>query len=696
MGGLLWTNGFLLTALASLAIPILIHLLIRQRIKTVKFSTLRFFLPQDEKKRRRISHWLLLFLRLALLTLIVLAFARPFRPLARETQSAPQRLPRQVVFVVDLSASMRIREGSLTRWEKARRQLLESLGQLGPDDKAALITASEKVEVLSPLDTPAKVMTLAEKLEPTWETANLADAIREAATLLPPTAEETSPLIHVLTDLQSASARHLAQLTLSSRISLNITGVISQPAENMSLTQVTLKGAQRKTAWVNLSNPDTKPHSQVRVSLHVDGTPSSTRTLDVAASTNLLVELSLPQLKPGWHECLVQLNPADAWPDDNVYYRSLYVPAPRRIATLENHELDHLWQEHCYFLSRALGSTPPAEADGARYLIQKDYLYAFAGKLLKSQAQAAIIPSLPTIPGDLPGVLNEYVKKGGGLVFFAGQGFDAAAYARAFGDLLPVAPSHVDTYPAQDDDAWRLGDFDKESPLFSLFAGTGNGDLTLPEFRQRVVCEPLPGSEVLARYQDGVPFAVEKRVGHARVLFINTSADTSWSDWPKRKTFLPWIHALMDYATQRQSGESVLADWHKTVSRQATLPLGAGTDADSSLILIGPGDRRETLTLPEDGKLTGVSLPQPGLYRLMDEATGEKARLAVNLPAEESDPTFLTVENAQNTIVRIQEPPREGVMSHLLGPPQRTEYWRLLLLAALVLLICEPLLANRT
>ena len=69
-----------LVALAGLAIPVLLHLTQREKKQIVHFPSLMFVrrIPYQSVRRRKIHNWLLLFVRLAALALIILAFARPF------------------------------------------------------------------------------------------------------------------------------------------------------------------------------------------------------------------------------------------------------------------------------------------------------------------------------------------------------------------------------------------------------------------------------------------------------------------------------------------------------------------------------------------------------------------------------------------------------------------------------------------
>src|SRR3984957_18561309 len=99
----------MLGALAALAIPIIIHLMFRQRARTVDLGTLQFLkiVLRDNARRRRLKRWLLLALRMVSVALIAFLFARPYM-LAIE----PAPADRLVVMLLDQSASMGLRGGN--------------------------------------------------------------------------------------------------------------------------------------------------------------------------------------------------------------------------------------------------------------------------------------------------------------------------------------------------------------------------------------------------------------------------------------------------------------------------------------------------------------------------------------------------------------------------------------------------------
>ena len=145
MGRLLFTNIGLLAGLAALAIPIVIHLLLKRKKQRLRFSTIQFFQKQDQQstKNRKLRNLLLLAVRLLLLALLVLAFARPYLPQNQIGPAAGKR--RQVIFVVDRSASMQANGTDGLRWERAKEAIQKILSGLKPEDRAALVDTDQTV-----------------------------------------------------------------------------------------------------------------------------------------------------------------------------------------------------------------------------------------------------------------------------------------------------------------------------------------------------------------------------------------------------------------------------------------------------------------------------------------------------------------------------------------------------------------------
>src|SRR5918992_2191879 len=131
-------------ALAALAVPVLIHLIQREKKHVVAFPSLMFVrrIPYQSVRRRRIHNWALLILRLTALALIVAAFARPF--LWRTTPAGGAGSgAREVVILVDQSYSMAYGD----RWGRAQAAARHAIDALGPSDRATLVFFSSRADV---------------------------------------------------------------------------------------------------------------------------------------------------------------------------------------------------------------------------------------------------------------------------------------------------------------------------------------------------------------------------------------------------------------------------------------------------------------------------------------------------------------------------------------------------------------------
>src|SRR3954469_20131452 len=105
---------------ALAAIPVIIHLVMRQTPKHVVFPALRLIHQRHRRstKRLRVRNWLLLLARMALVALMALALARP----ALNSQGAlgDSEVPSAVGLVFDTSLSMGYAVGGKTRLDEAK------------------------------------------------------------------------------------------------------------------------------------------------------------------------------------------------------------------------------------------------------------------------------------------------------------------------------------------------------------------------------------------------------------------------------------------------------------------------------------------------------------------------------------------------------------------------------------------------
>src|SRR5581483_7607830 len=137
-------HPLLLGGLVLVGLPVLLHLIMRQRPKHLIFPAFRFLKLQlrTTQRKLRLRHLLLLALRMLLIALMCLALARPRLFSDRIPGFADGQLA-VVVLVLDTSASMEYAVAGKSRLEEAKSRALELLDELGEASRIAVIDSAE-------------------------------------------------------------------------------------------------------------------------------------------------------------------------------------------------------------------------------------------------------------------------------------------------------------------------------------------------------------------------------------------------------------------------------------------------------------------------------------------------------------------------------------------------------------------------
>src|SRR5437764_5778457 len=115
-------NAGLAAGAALAALPVILHLFMRQTPKHVVFPALRLVRERHKrsKKKLRVKNWLLLLARMALLALMALALARP--RIVSEASVGDQEIPTALGLVFDTSLSMGYKPRDKTLLDEAKER----------------------------------------------------------------------------------------------------------------------------------------------------------------------------------------------------------------------------------------------------------------------------------------------------------------------------------------------------------------------------------------------------------------------------------------------------------------------------------------------------------------------------------------------------------------------------------------------
>lgn len=135
----------LASGLAAVAIPILIHLLLRRRRRPVRWAAMRFLIEahRNRRRRRRIEQILLLIARCLLVAMLAVAIARPV------FDDGSRRAATTLVIIIDNSLTSSITdETGEAALDAHKRRAIEQIDRLSParGDRVAVISAASPPE----------------------------------------------------------------------------------------------------------------------------------------------------------------------------------------------------------------------------------------------------------------------------------------------------------------------------------------------------------------------------------------------------------------------------------------------------------------------------------------------------------------------------------------------------------------------
>jgi len=671
-----------LAGLGALAIPVLVHLIQRERKRVVEFPSLMFVrrIPYQSVRRRRIRHWGLLALRLAAIALIVAAFARPFWPQGAAATVAASGA-REVVILLDHSASM----GYGDHWQRAQDAARAAVRGLGAGDRATLVLFAKNAEE-SMRATPDKV-----RLESAISTAKVtAGATRYGPAIkLGESILARSPVTRreaiLISDFQKSGWSGSEEARFPEGMTLTTVPVGGKDTANLSVPSVSFgrtafSGQERITVNAGLSNKGDAELKNVKVTLDVDGHEIESKAATIPAHASSSVTFTQFTLSGPNVRGAVRAG-TDALPADNVFNFVLNPSEPVSIAIVDNGSSDA-----SLFIAKALaiGTTPVFQIESTTV--------ARATPATFEKRTVVILNDAVFPPAAAGGVLKKFVERGGGLLVVAGE---HTTWPNGEAELFPgKLGAPVNRMSGR---SGTLGYLDYSHPVFEVFKAPRSGDFSGAHMFEYRALEPGPSDRVIARYDDGAGAAVERKVGAGRVIVWAATLDDTWTDIAVKPIFLPLVQQLTRYLAHYEQPQS----WY-TVGQ--VLDLNARGRNKPDRVVVTPSGQRLSHGMSGEGMPSDsgvLELNEQGVYeiRTTGASSARPEAFAVNLDPAESD---LTPMDPQELVAFVTghaaaETPEPSAAQEMTREEaeRRQSLWWYLLMGGLLLLGTETAIANR-
>jgi hypothetical protein len=136
----------------------------------------------------------------------------------------------------------------------------------------------------------------------------------------------------------------------------------------------------------------------------------------------------------------------------------------------------------------------------------------------------------------------------------------------------------------------RFQSWDKDHPIFRQLSDPQQGDLRRMAFRKISRVKPAADAKILASVNGGKPLLLEKALGRGTVLLFATAADREWGDWPQARLYVPLMHQIVGYLTDRLPENQRVRS--EIAGPGADMP--PGVTSDKNMITVRNIDARES------------------------------------------------------------------------------------------------------
>ena len=552
-----------LGALAALAIPIIVHLMFRMRIRRVDLGTVRFLreVLQKNARRKRLKRFSLLALRLACIALLAALFARPY--FIKRGVGTADRL---VAVLIDRSASMELRSGRERLIDQAVDQARTIVEESDSNTRIELAFFDHTVRPVGADEASgeANYQVTRSLLAPeaTFCATDFGAAFSWARDICVKAGRADKEL-HVFTDFQRSGLdwSEVAAMPDDVRVELHDLGrdaINNVAVTSAAVTRTLLRPGTPAAVNVTVSNNGPFPVKDVPLRLYLRSerrTYTREQKVSIAAGDLVPFKFEIAGLEAGLWQGQVEIEVEDELRFDNRRFLALQAAPPWNVLIVDGQPHESPVLSETYFLEAALRLAPPGETYAntpfAPTVVAESQ---FAAQQL-SDYQILILANVKDVSNAAAKRLGDFVAAGGGLVIFTGEHVNSTGYRSL--EPIGLSPGRLVGIKDAHDLPWRAQAWDEGHSIFAPFNDPQHGNLRRLAFHAYTQIEPSERASVLASFRGGDPLLLEVTKGEGRAIWFTSSCDRQWSDWPRSRLYLPLVHQMLGHLTGLNQGGPV-------------------------------------------------------------------------------------------------------------------------------------------
>jgi hypothetical protein len=686
--------GYLLGLLFA-ATPIIIYILLRRRKQEIPWGA-SYLLRLTLASRRKSSLWkqyLVLAMRCAILALIAWLIAEPFKGANEESMvPALPANPMHRVILVDHSASMSVTDKDGSRKGRMRLVLNALLGSQRHADRTSLIpliSPEDPVLLAEGKQTPEAIEGIIRIFDPREGTLQLRRSLSRTVSSLTQTPDAVSE-VYLLSDFPGELSSELQKIGwfaeavkgMNIRVAaVNMTKGESPP--NIGLLSLTL-GSDLVirhipvTLYATMANYSSR-EAMARFEVNGEGVQAATKLVELLPGEEKKISLDVTFTRGGVQSLTASVSPSRL-PSSSSASLSIEVKDELNIWLLvdpaDPTKADAL--DEAEFLRRA------TSAGESPLRIEEIELVKLSVDIPDS-VDVILVAGPRVITPAVQKPLSRFVRRGGGLVIFMSPKADTSFYNPNLSDLMPAKLLELARGKVSPENFWSAkARTTNELTLLTEFNGGDNGEVEAARFYNYRRSEPKEDAEVLFELEDGQPLLIHRATGRGHTYLFTSSLGISWSSMPVRRTYIPFLHRLLNMAARGrgfvrnlQPGETFVSRW----------------PSSGTVTLISPDQKASNLETEDANSIAFVvatGMQQRGLYTIHKDDARQSFTITGNPP--EADLRSLEPEEMKKLGDLLGSPiyPDWSSAVQALGPSHESDrLWPWLLLAVLAIYAIE-------
>lgn len=680
-------------ALAAAAIPLLIHLLNRRKIKRIPFSTVQFLKRLEKKQMRnlRIRQLLLLLLRTLIILLLVTAFARPTLQSGAGGILA-ERSPIEAVIILDNSLSLNEARLTGTLLDKLRQAFsaLEEVFQAG--DRITVLQATLPQQVLANQE-PFQIdlwERIGQKLQSNYLKSDLDNALLQALEQLRQSAYSNRE-IYLVSDFQESALQNPVQFEELLKkpgyreIKLFAVPITHENYENISVDSVEVVNRLievnqplRIKAFLHNHHPEKYLNTLASVILNENRVAQ--QNVSIPPQQTAEVEYQATLTENGFVQGRIETE-SDALQEDNRRYFNFYVP--NRIKVL------HLFPPENFTSFVPLIIQPAMERG----------IFDYTGDVLPNWSNRnftdydiIILEGINQLPENLLLRLKYFLENGGGMLAIPGDNIVIPQYQALFrelglGDILELRGR-----AGESGQFLTLQEIAREHPVFEGLFEAREQRLNPIEVYAGYRVRPGAEAQTLLQLSDRSPLLLQAKLQGGTAFFLSSPLQPEWSQLPLKGFVVPLIYRLIYYSGARKVADRQALRCGLVFQQQFT-----NLEAPFEFRVSGGSGAEIKLTPRLRGSTVFLEFREtelPGNYRFFhnDEIL---SILSLNSWKEESRLRFYNEEKLKEILPAVNY---LGSIGGIAAEVQKNrfgkELWKYFLIAAFILLGVEMILAR--